>query len=116
MKNTNIKIPLIGGVITGIAASACCLGPLILLMLGIGGSWISNLSALEPYRPALIVAAFVCLGLAYRQLYWKKEDDCAEGTVCAAPAVNRNYKVLFWMVAVLVIVGLASPYIAPLFY
>jgi len=36
--------------------------------------------------------------------------------VCAIPQVRATYKVLFWVVAALILVALGFPYIAPLFY
>ena len=51
----NAKMALAGGVLAGIGASACCVGPLLLLSLGVGGAWIGHLTALEPYRPVFIV-------------------------------------------------------------
>lgn len=34
-----------------IGASVCCVAPLVLLSLGIGGAWVSTLTAMEPVRP-----------------------------------------------------------------
>ena len=48
------KGSLIAGVLAAIGASVCCVGPLVLLALGIGGSWVGSLTAMEPYRPFLI--------------------------------------------------------------
>lgn len=45
---------LIAGGIAAVVASACCLGPLVLIALGISGAWIGNLAALEPFRPWFI--------------------------------------------------------------
>ena len=45
---------MIAAVIAAIGASLCCIGPLVLLALGISGAWISYLTALEPYRPIFI--------------------------------------------------------------
>ena len=53
----------------GFGASACCVGPLLLLSLGIGGAWIGHLTALEPYRPVFIVLTVLFLGLAFWKLY-----------------------------------------------
>lgn len=84
MVKNNPNLPLIGGVIAGVAASACCVGPLVLLMLGISGSWISSLTDLEPYRPIFIGISLLFVVLAYRKIYIKKEgDDCVEGEICA---------------------------------
>ena len=39
---------LITGGFAGILASACCVGPLVLVSLGLGGAWVSTLTVLEP--------------------------------------------------------------------
>ncbi|HHX4191795.1 mercuric transport protein, partial [Burkholderia contaminans] len=41
---------LFAGGLAAILASACCLGPLVLVTLGFSGAWIGNLTVLEPYR------------------------------------------------------------------
>ena len=107
--------PLLAGGLAALLASTCCLGPLVLLGLGISGAWIGNLTALEPYRPAFIAVALVALFLAWRRI-WGRAAVCAPGQVCAVPRVRRGYKLLFGGVAVLVLVALAFPYLAPLFY
>ena len=40
------KTTLAGGALAAIVASVCCLGPLVLVTVGISGAWISNLAAL----------------------------------------------------------------------
>ena len=50
---------LAAGGIAAILASACCLGPLLLVALGFSGAWIGNLTVLEPYRPIFIGAALI---------------------------------------------------------
>lgn len=57
---------LFTGGLAAILASACCLGPLVLIALGFSGAWIGNLTVLEPYRPIFIGAALVALQLATR--------------------------------------------------
>lgn len=109
--------PLIGGVTAAIAASLCCVGPLVLVMLGIGGAWGANLALLEPYRPLLLGIAVVFLVFAYRKIYrTPAAADCTPGSLCALPQTSRVYKTLFWMVVVVVGLASAFPYIAPLFY
>jgi len=106
---------LIGGAIAAIAASACCLGPLILVSLGIGGAWISNLTMLEPYRPILIGIALICMALAYRKIYSAKPANaCLPNTLCAKPQTNRNYRVMFLIVSALVLIALLYPYFVTL--
>lgn len=104
----------VGGV-AAILASACCLGPLVLVTLGISGAWIGNLTALEPYRPWFIGAALLAMFFAWRRLF-RPRDQCQPGELCAVPRVNKAYKILFWTVAVLIVVAIAFPYFLPLFY
>lgn len=111
------RTTLAGGALAAIAASACCLGPLILVSLGIGGAWISNLTLLEPFRPVFIGIALVSMILAYRRIYRAPPASaCAPGTLCALPRTNMTYRILFWSVSFLVLVALAYPYVVPFFY
>ena len=105
---------LIGG-LSATLASTCCLGPLVLVTLGVSGAWISNLTLLEPYQPLFIGAAMVALFFACRRI-WRPATECAPGQVCAVPSVNRSYKLLFWVVVALVVLALGFPLIAPWFY
>ena len=106
---------LFAGGLAAILASTCCLGPLVLIALGFSGAWIGNLSVLEPYRPIFLGAALVAMFFAYRRIYTPAQD-CRAGDVCAIPQVRSSYKILFWVVVALLLVALAFPYVAPLFY
>lgn len=107
---------LIGGGLAALAASACCLGPLILVSLGIGGAWVSNLTMLEPYRPIFIGIALICMALAYRKIYsTKATGNCSPDTLCANPKTNRSYRIIFWSVSVLVLIALLYPYFVTIF-
>lgn len=107
--------PLLAGGLAAILASTCCLGPLVLLSLGFSGAWIGNLTLLEPYRPFFVAIAAGALFLAWRRI-WRPAAACAPGEVCAVPGVRRSYKLMFAVVALLVLVALVFPYVAPWFY
>jgi len=102
---------MIAAVLAGIGASLCCVGPLVLLTLGIGGSWISTLTALEPIRPVFIVITLVFIFLAFRKLYLLP-IACEIDKPCARPETRRNQRVIFWIVSTLIIALLAFPYYA----
>ena len=101
--------------LAAIGASLCCIGPLVLLSLGIGGAWISNLTALEPYRPIFIGITLVFLFLAFRKLYLVPKQ-CAPDENCALPNVLRNQRIIFWIVTVLLIALLTFPYYGLMFF
>ena len=109
------RTALVASGLAAVLASTCCLGPLVLVTLGISGAWIGNLSALEPYRPIFIGVALVAMFFAYRRIF-RPAQECTPGEVCAVPKVRRGYQVMFWVVAALVLVALAFPYVLPLFY
>lgn len=109
------KGSLIGGALAAIGASVCCVGPLVLLALGIGGSWVGRLTAMEPYRPFFIGLTLMFLGLAFRKLYLLPQV-CAPDTPCANPRTTRRQRHTFWVIAVLLLGLLAVPWLAPLFY
>ena len=102
---------MIAAVLAGIGASLCCVGPLVLLTLGIGGSWISTLTALEPIRPIFIVITLVFIFLAFRKLYLLPVS-CDIDKPCARPETRRNQRIIFWIVSTLIIALLAFPYYA----
>lgn len=111
----NTKGTLIAGVLAALGASACCAGPLILLLLGVSGSWVSHLDALEPYSPYLTALTLLFLGAAFYSLYVRTRA-CAPCDASATDPVNRNQRFMFWLVAVPVILLLTFPWFAPLFY
>jgi len=107
--------PLAAGGIAALLASACCLGPLVLVTLGVSGAWIGNLAALEPYRPIFVGVALMAMFFAWRRIY-RPVEQCRPGETCAAPQVKKTYKVIFWGVLVLVLIALMFPYALPLLY
>jgi mercuric ion transport protein len=114
MSTFKSKASLVAGVLAAIGASVCCVGPLVLLTLGIGGAWVANLTALEPLRPWLIAATLVFLGLAFRRLYLQPQV-CEPGAVCADPIVVKRQRLIFWLVTVALLALLSVPWLAPFF-
>ncbi|MBU6460024.1 MAG: mercuric ion transporter MerT [Proteobacteria bacterium] len=114
-KLRNGRGTLLAGGLAAILASTCCLGPLVLVALDFSGAWIGNLTVLEPYRPIFIGVALVALYFAWRRIF-RPTSACSPGEVCALPQVRMAYRLLFWVVATLILVALVFPYILPLFY
>lgn len=109
------KGSLVAGVLAALGASACCAGPLILLLLGVGGGWATHLIALEPYSPYLTALTMLFLGAAFYNLYLRRRV-CAPDDACATDRVIRNQRIMFWLVALPVVLLLTFPLYAPLFY
>ncbi len=100
--------------LAAIGASVCCVVPLALLSLGIGGAWISSLTSMEAVRPVFIFLSLLFIGLGYRQLYGLS-DQCDAGKVCASPSVKHKQRLLFWLGSALILLLLAFPWYGPFF-
>jgi mercuric ion transport protein len=104
----------VGGILGALAASSCCIVPLILFSLGIGGAWIGNLTALAPYKPLFVAGTAGLLGYGFYLVHWKPQRACAEDTACARPIPNRLVRLALWIATALVIAAFAFDYVAPL--
>lgn len=109
------RAALAAGGVAALLASACCLGPLVLVSLGVTGAWLAYLPLLEPYRPVFLAVGATALAFAWRRIY-RPATICEPGEVCAIPRIRRGYKIGFWSVATLLAFVLGYPYFAPLFY
>ncbi|WP_342114565.1 mercuric ion transporter MerT [Pseudoduganella sp. OTU4001] len=109
------RIGLVAAGVAAILASTCCLGPLLLLMLGISGAWISSLTLLEPYRPFFIGISLIALVASWQRV-WRPAADCSPGEFCDRPQVKWSYRVLYITVVVLLLIAVSFPWIAPWFY
>nr|WP_273248591.1 mercuric transporter MerT family protein [Sediminimonas qiaohouensis] len=105
-----------GGVLGALLASACCIAPLVLLMLGISGAWIATLTALEPYKPIFAVIALGFIAAGFWQVYFHKAKACAPGSYCARPVSMQITKTALWAALALVLSALTIDWWAPLFY
>jgi len=104
----------IGAGLAAIGASVCCVGPLLLLSLGIGGAWMSTFTSMETVRPYFIILTLIFIGLGYRKLYLIS-DSCKEGEACALPEVKHKQRIIFWSSSASILLLLAFPWYAPFF-
>jgi mercuric ion transport protein len=103
-----------GGLLGALAASSCCILPLVLFGLGVSGAWIGNFAQLAPYQPYFIAATIGFLGYGYWLVYRASKLACSEGA-CGRPLPNRLVKVGLILATILVAVALGFDFLAPLF-
>lgn len=107
------KLAAAGGFIGALAASSCCILPLLLFSLGIGGAWIGNFTRLAPYQPYFIAATLAFIGTGYWLVYRSSKVACAEGEACARPLPNRLVKIALIAATIIVFAAWAFDYVAP---
>lgn len=115
-----------GGLALGLAglaallASSCCVAPLVLALVGISGAWIGQLRRVEPYSPWLMGVALGALAVAAWSLYRRPRAGGAECALddpsSSCGPLRRTARRWFWFVAVLTLVPLVVPAMAPWFY
>jgi mercuric ion transport protein len=103
------------GLLGALAASSCCILPLALFSLGIGGAWIGKFTQLAPYQPYFIAATIAFLGGGYWLVYRSSKAACAVGDACARPLPNRLIMLGLILATALVAVALGFDLLAPLF-
>ena len=94
-----------GAVLSGLLASACCIGPLLAVVVGVGGS--GMMLRLAPYRPvfAALMVAFLAFGF-YRAYVRPRRQGCG-----CSPASLRVQRVILWLSATLAAVLFWFPWI-----
>jgi copper chaperone CopZ len=105
------------GIFAAIAASLCCITPLLAMLAGASGA-ASSLSWLEPARPYLIGVAIVALGFAwYRSLSNKQITACGPDGACVVEKKSfldsRTFLIIITIASIALI---AFPYYANTFY
>ena len=104
-----------GGVLGAVAASSCCLVPLALFGIGVGGAWIGYLTRIAPYQPYFLGIAAVCLGLGLWLRYRSRRVLCAQDEMCARPLPSRIVTTGFVVASVLIVAVLVLDFLAPFF-
>jgi mercuric ion transport protein len=88
----------VAGMLAAAGALICCAGPLVLLAIGAGGTWMGASPTLGPYRPVLtglmLPLLVVCL--------YKLRRVCASG--CDSPRGLKHRLLAFWTAVSLVLI------------
>jgi mercuric ion transport protein len=103
-----------GGLVGALAASSCCILPLVLFSLGVSGAWIGNFTRLAPYQPYFLAVTIGCLGYGYWLVYRSSKLACADGDACARPRPNRLVKTGLIVASLLAVAALGFDFLAPL--
>lgn len=101
------------GVIAAFLASLCCIGPLVLTVLGVSGA--AALAKIDVLRVPLIVLIISIFSFAGYILY-KKRNVCEPRSICSDPKKYRKMMITYWVGLGVAILGLASPYIVAWFF
>jgi mercuric ion transport protein len=108
-----VQVLAVGGLFGALAASSCCILPVVLFSLGISGAWIANFTQLAPYQPAFIAATVAFLGGGYWLVYRSSRRACDADRACARPLPNRVVMAVLVAATIIVIAAFAFDFAAP---
>ena len=92
-----------GGILGALAASSCCVIPLVLLSFGLSGAWMGTLTALAPYKAHIVAFTLACLGAGFYLVYRKPRTVGTSGLLCAPIASRGVMKISLWSGVILVL-------------
>jgi mercuric ion transport protein len=105
MKSKALSIT--GSIGAGVMSIVCCVGPIVLSALGVGGG--ALLAQLSPFRPYWIGLSVLILGVGFYLTYRPRTLTCADGT-CKIERAGRWNKIALWSATVALAVIIALPY------
>jgi copper chaperone CopZ len=94
----NNKIVGVAALASAGLASVCCIGPLVLTGLGLGGLGLA--AGLTRYRALFLVLTALVLLIGFYLAYRKREVSCADGS-CEYRSGSRTMKISLWGVTLL---------------
>jgi len=89
------KIASIVAIFSASLASICCIGPLILVGLGLGSVGLA--AGLVKYRPYFLGTTAVLLGISFYLTYRKRQVTCADGS-CEIRSGSKTMKGALWVI------------------
>jgi len=100
----------------GLLASSCCILPLALVSIGVGGAWMSTLTALAPYQPIFLTITGVSIVGGFWLSRRARNKACAIDGPCAKTITQKRYSVGLWIGGALAVTAIVLNGLAPLLY
>lgn len=107
MKKVEKNMLLGGGVVAAVAASLCCILPVLSIALGLGA--FGAAAFFESVRPYLLVVVVFALAFSFYQTYFRREN-CVEGEICGAKSFGRFNGILLWVATAAISAFVFFPY------
>jgi copper chaperone len=102
------NLPIFGSLVLAIIAHICCIAPIFLALLGLGGAGL--FSKFANLRPYLMGMTGFFLGLAFYLTYKKRKVRCENGTSKIRRVPKWN-KISLWIATILIVFFMAFPHL-----
>lgn len=88
---------MVAAILAALTASSCCLGPLVLAALGLGGAGV--VAGLAAYRPVMLGVTVAFLGVGFFLSYRRPRIPAGEECGCQRPKAGKMPRLLLWVAA-----------------
>ncbi|QIW15319.1 hypothetical protein A4G20_02695 [Pasteurellaceae bacterium RH1A] len=92
-----------------VASTLCCIAPLIYLLFGVSSPWLMSLSELEFLQIPMLILSLATFGYGFWLLFFSNK------IICSRYLSLRTLRVLYGLVAVVILFFLSYPYVLPWF-
>lgn len=113
----SLMVTTVGGVLAAFFASLCCLGPVILAILGVGigatgflAETAGFMKALLPYRPVFIGLTMLLLSLSFYVAYRRPSAAEPSCQACSPSSGSHPNRALLWILTALAVALVLAPY------
>lgn len=93
--------------LAALAASSCCIGPVILAALGLGGAGL--FAGIATYRPLMLGVTALFLGVGFALSYRKPKVVQADACGCDASKAGKMPRMFLWVATVITVLVAAAP-------
>jgi mercuric ion transport protein len=93
--------------LAALAASSCCLGPVLLAALGLGGAGL--FAGIAAYRPLMLAVTAVFLSVGFYLSYRRPKVVQADACGCDAPKARNLPRRFLWGATVITVLVAAAP-------
>lgn len=106
MKKDNVALG--GATLAAVAASLCCIGPVLFAVLGLGA--FGAAAIFNSARPYLLAVAVLILAFGFYRTYFCRQQACAPGEACAANPNGKANRIMLWLASIAVLAFALAPY------
>lgn len=106
-KEPGERVILGGAVVAALAASLCCILPVIAIAFGLGAFGVASI--FESIRPYMLIVVGLALAFSFYRIYLRPEK-CGEGDACSTKPIGRFNQIVLWAATIAVLAIAAFPY------
>lgn len=103
-KNESVKV----GVVAGVLASLCCIGPIIIIFFGLGS--VSFALSVTQYKPYFLVLGIIFIGLAII-LHLKRKSKTCNINCMSLEGIKKEKKFIISIIITMVVIYLLMIYV-----